>query len=156
LARQDADRLTPDFSEMRHQRILRAVELAENKPQYHAQPLPRSPWRIWPAALASAAALAVAAGVGIRLFWSGAEITARQVVINQPAAPTHARPDSPTLALDRATQQVNVDVQGAMATAMAEQQWAGLDHDVRVATRYLVDQVPLRATWLGDSGAEER
>jgi hypothetical protein len=38
--------------------------------------------------------------------------------------------------------------------AMAEQQYEGLDHDVRLATHYLVDQVPLRSAWLNDEGTK--
>ena len=58
----------------------------------------------------------------------------------------------PVFAIHQAAHAVNERVQNVVETAMVEQQWAGLDHDVRLAARYLVDQVPLKSAW----GAEER
>ncbi len=46
-----------------------------------------------------------------------------------------------------AAHRLNTHVREVVQTAMVEEQWAGLDHDVKLATRYLVDQVPLRSAW---------
>ena len=42
---------------------------------------------------------------------------------------------------------MNARVKDVIQTAMVAPQWAGLDHDVRLATQYFVDQVPLRSAW---------
>lgn len=98
-----------------------------------------------------AAAVAAVAIWGAWFVGHGQSQVLPQLVKQNPAVRTVARPQPPILALDQAAHEVNVNVQGAVETAMAQQQWAGLDQDVRAATRYFVDQVPLRAAWQGEA-----
>ena len=58
--------------------------------------------------------------------------------------------EQPVPAINQTAHEVNVRVQ----TAMAENQWFGLDHDVRLATQYFVDQAPIRSAI--DLGSDDR
>jgi hypothetical protein len=159
-ARQEAERATPAFSEALHARIMRAVDAADSHAaEAEGGALPRRrgalgiglrhPWRV---ALAAAACVALALSpVGLRLLGPQAP---KDIVTPAPVhpAPVAVIPADPFV-LNRKARQVNDQVKDVVETAMAEQQWAGLDQDVRVATRYLVDQVPFRAAF--ENGGRE-
>ncbi|MDB5301817.1 MAG: hypothetical protein JWO87_3480 [Phycisphaerales bacterium] len=152
-ARQEAERATPAFSEALHARIMRAVDAEDSRAsetQAEALARPgvfviglRHPWRV---ALAMAACVAlVFTPLGLRLL----QPRPPEVVI--PIKPAHTEPvvlvQADPFELNRQARQMNTRVKDVVETAMAEQQWAGLDQDVRLATRYLADQVPFRAAW---------
>jgi len=159
LARQDADQLSPGFSEARHARIMHAVNTAQSRAtEITAVQLAPPPLRLrsWLAPMALAAAVAGLAVSGVWLVERGQSEIAPHVAVQEPAGPATAKPQPTILALDQAAHQVNVHVQGVVETAMAQQQWAGLDQDVRAATRYFVDQVPLRSAWQDEGTRDER
>ena len=68
---------------------------------------------------------------------------------------TKPPPRNTRLAVYATAHDVNSRVQNVVQTAMAQEQFAGLDHDFRVATQYLVNQVPLRSAW-ESAGARSR
>lgn len=162
IAREEALRNSPKFSSALHARIMQAIEAVSapsrgsNDRQFNghsiAQPSGSRSRILWrrafvPAVLAAGIALA-AAPMAWRLIRSGG---VSPVAVSQPSAPRlHARlasTESPVLAIDQTATRMNARMTDAVRTAMGEQQWAGLDHDVRLATRYLVNQVPLRDAW---------
>jgi len=150
---QEANRTSPAFSRALHERIMRAVELARCAPSVHRPPA-RSSWRgasMIPAALAAAVTLMVLPLPGRLLLTTSPTI--QEHAPSRVADAILTRADRPVLVIDQAAHDMNARVKDVIQTAMVTQQWAGLDHDVRLATQYFVDQVPLRSAWDGqDSG----
>ncbi|MDB5354967.1 MAG: hypothetical protein JWN24_1420 [Phycisphaerales bacterium] len=157
-ARQEAGRATPAFSEALHARILRAVDAADCRAvETEGEALPRRgvfvigmrhPWRV---------ALAMAACVALALTPLNLRLLRPQTppIATGPVGPKHvervmAKADPTPIEINKTARQVNKRVTDVVETAMAEQQWAGLDQDVRQATRYLADRVPFRAAWEND------
>ena len=157
MARQEADRCKPDFSESRHGRIMVAVASAEPASLRIAdasRPFRRSV--AIPLGLAAMIGLAMLTPTIVRWIHP----VGMQARVNhperEPVVIVDSRRESPLPAIDQAAHQVNVRVQDAVQTAMAERQWVGLDHDVRLATHYFVDQAPIRsAIDLGNDEARQ-
>ena len=143
VARRDADRDTPPFSEALHARLMRAVRSAA-PPAPIPQPLRMSPWL--PAA--AAAVLIVAAGIFAR--WIGLSTRAPGqwgTGITKPA-PRTTLPSPPPEAyalLDDASRKFH-ERAAQLQGVLAENQWAGLDHDVKSATSFLLNRLPIPAT----------
>jgi len=113
----------------------------------------RHSW-LFPTALAAGIALAVAPGA-LRLIESAAPAPTA-IAMEKPATigVSDIKPRAAMLAIDQTARRVNARVRDVVQTAMVQQQWAGLDHDVRLATRYLADQVPLREAWKTEEAAQ--
>ena len=163
-ARRDALRAAPKFSQALHTRIMEEIDATELKrtmpvgrPALARDASQAFAWRyswIFPTALAAGIALAIGPGA-LRLIQSSApEPTV--VALEKPATigMTDLKPRAAMLSIDQTARRVNARVRDVVQTAMVQQQWVGLDHDVRLATRYLVDQVPLRAEWKADDAPD--
>ncbi len=101
-----------------------------------------------PAGLAAAITLAVSPLPG-RLHFAMAPAEAPATTSVALVSPSIS--EKPALSIN--THAINVGVNDVLQTAMVTQQWAGLDHDVRSATQFFVDQVPLRSAWEGEGTA---
>ena len=155
LARRDAERATPAFSHTLHTRIIRAVDRADLAASRLSHSPRRSTVRYWIAPLAMAATVAlVAVPTALLRVGPGEPVAIRENRPIAPPAPVNSEP--PVAAIEGAVHRANVRAQDLVQTAMAEQQFAGLDHDVRTATRYLVDQVPFRSAWESDESGQPR
>lgn len=130
LARQDADRLTPAFSPELHRGLMQRIEHVRIE-----QPMPTLSLAAWfkPVMLAAAAMIAVAI-IQSHLWHIGNGADRGLNARVQPPDHTTSNP-------------------AATQVAFAEMPWTGLDQDVAVATRYLVEQVPLRDAWQADDSA---
>jgi hypothetical protein len=141
VARRDADRDTPPFSEALHARLMRAVRSAA-PPEPIRLPLRMSPWL--PAA--AAAVLIVAAGFFAR--WMGSSTTAPgQWGTGTQPTPRTTLPSPPPEAyalLDDASREFH-ERAARLQGVLAENQWAGLDHDVKSATSFLLNRLPIPA-----------
>jgi hypothetical protein len=153
IARRAADRLTPDFSEVRHRRIMDAIASAE--PRALRIPDAPRPFRkniALPMGLAAMIALAMGIPTALRLGHRAtpqARVPSQSIDVVDPE-----NTEAPLPAIDQAAHRINVRMQDAVQTAMVERQWVGLDHDVRLATQYFVDQAPIRSAidLAGDEG----
>ena len=138
--RREAQATCPAFSERLHAQIVRAV-----RERGGAQSLPpgKSSWqRSWAIAVAAAACLAITSLAAWRLaVW--------EAPIPDPVEGTALVPSTPddlAPALDALVEMPDGTAQGlgsAIDSALADQRWAYLDHDARVAAGLLLDQLPL-------------
>jgi hypothetical protein len=156
-ARTDARRLTPGFSDCLHARVTRAIAATELPAlRIHRAAGNRPAVRHWIAPLVMAAAVAllvVPTMLPTQKPFERAIVQPASEPIDPPAAPDAHKPQ---LAVYSTAHEVNTQVQDVVETAMAREQFAGLDHDVRAATQFLVDQVPLRSAWDSDASSPTR
>ncbi len=130
--RQEAQATRPLFSEPLHERICRAV----TEDQIVLMPCrAATPWRqrLAPYAVAAAAVL----GISLTTWWlsrpfgHGPDLT--ETVTAEPAPEV----------LTRITGQVAEQLGLLVDATLSRQQWGYLDHDVQLATRLLMEQLPL-------------
>jgi hypothetical protein len=156
-AKRDAQRLTPGFSPALHGRVMMSVNRAAPAEAMVIEPEPSRPglrYRIGWVAMAASLALAVVPTVIFTFARPEIDTVQLPPVIRHSDTPGTLK--KPQLALYATAHEVNSKVTNIVQTAMAEQQFAGLDHDVRAATAYLVDQVPLRSAWQSNQSSQER
>lgn len=142
VARRDADRDTPPFSEPLHARLMGAVRSAA-PPEPIPLPLRMSPWL--PAA--AAAMLLVAAGIFARWISSSTTAPGQWGTGNTKLTPRTTLPSPPPEAyalLDDASREFH-ERAARLQGVLAENQWAGLDHDVKSATSFLLNRLPIPA-----------
>ncbi|HWE04470.1 MAG TPA: hypothetical protein VG326_18845 [Tepidisphaeraceae bacterium] len=152
-ASQEASRASPAFSPALHARIMHAVASADRAPAITR----RSARSAWVGASVISAGLAAAVTVMVSPLPGRLLLGTSSTIQNPTSAPIAAAgpigSDKPILAIDEAARDMNVRVKDVLQTAMVTQHWAGLDHDVWLATQYFVDQVPLRSAWDGRDAA---
>lgn len=112
-------------------------------------------WRT--AAVAWLAPAALAAGLALMMWPAGLRVdpAGGPNSVSESGEPVASKNPSASLSALRLTgidtDRLHVAVRKNVQTALALQQFAGLDHDVKQATRYLVAQVPLRMAWQSDT-----
>jgi hypothetical protein len=149
-ARREASRRAPDFSDSLHDRIMEAVQnSAASNDDARIVPRPADPVRKGPAVAAVLVAV-VALVVLNRMHFDAPR--PQQMATDQPAGPKSQ--SSPVLPPSFALDTVPAQVQTAIATAVDEQKFCGLDHDARRMTQYLVDQVPFLEEWNASDAAK--
>jgi hypothetical protein len=143
-ARREASRRSPGFSEPLHARIMQAVQTSDTPSPEDARivPRPAEPLRKGPAI--AAAFVAVCALVVLNHMHFDAPRF--QQAANKPSAPVMSQPSAP-MAPSLALETVPAQVQTAVATAVDEQKFGGLDRDAQRMTHYIVDQVPFLEEW---------
>ena len=142
--RREADQFAPQFSAELHARIMSGVDAAAvtrigGRRGPYAMPLKAT---LLAGAVAAMIFLSATGSLSRRRTIFGPLMIARSTAV---AKPTHSRP--PVAILHETARQVDLGVQMAMQSALERQQFAGLDHDVRLATQYLIDQAPFRSAW---------
>lgn len=145
-ARREADRRSPGFSRELHERIMQAVESSEPAGADPANLVPRPGdpsllrnGRAIAAVLVAASALVILS----RGHFDQPERIAVRASDSSKAERLAGAPLPPVAAIDL----VPAKVRTALSTAVAEEQFAGIDHDARRMTQYLVDQVPFQKQW---------
>jgi len=148
-ARRDASWRAPDFSDSLHERIMQAVQTSgPSNDDARIVPRPDEPLRKGPAIAAAFVAITALVILNHMHF----DAPRPQAVINEPVgAVSQAGPMlPPSFTLDT----VPAQVQTAIATAVDEQKYCGLDHDARRMTQYLVEQVPFLEDWNASDAAK--
>jgi len=138
--RREARATCPAFSETLHAQIVRAVR---QQGAQSRRPPGKSWWqRRWAVAVAAAACLAITSLAVWRLaVW--------ETPIPDPVEGTAlvpSTPDDSAPALDALVELPDGTAEGlgsAIDSALADQRWAYLDHDARIAAGLLLDQLPL-------------
>ena len=138
VARGEADRCAPAFSEVLHRRVMRAVE-STPRPS-HADQNVRSAWRLI-VPLAAAAAIVVM----LMPLWRTAPVPGRvpvSSVLPRPA-PSQAAPVPQLPSLGGALASLTRR-ESAIEADLGRGRWAGLDHDARVAVHYVLDPLAIK------------
>ncbi|OHB71037.1 MAG: hypothetical protein A2V70_15135 [Planctomycetes bacterium RBG_13_63_9] len=137
--KQEAKASRPAFSEALHARICRAVR--QRQTAVPPRVVAGRSRRRWAVATAAAACLVGA----VVVVWQMDYLSGRT-----PEAPEHARrngdssdPLAQLGAIARVANNTTTDVGMLMDSDLTARQWAYLDHDARVATRLLIEQLPL-------------
>jgi hypothetical protein len=146
---QDAARRAPAFSEARHARLMRAVERAEPGSAGKDPIVPRPATYSVPDLMAIAMIVSFGLSVGIAMLVERGQSAKAPASVAQLSAGAQRFGSGPVVTVDvtRQMDAVPHEVTAVLATAVARQQWAGLDDDARRVTRYLADQVPFQAEW---------
>ena len=149
-ARREASRRSPDFSDSLHERIMDAVQCSEpSNDDARVVPRPADPLRKGPAV--AAALVAVVALVVLNRMHFDAPRPAQMATYQAVGPKAQSNPVlPPSFALDT----VPAQVQTAIATAVDEQKFCGLDHDARRMSQYLVEQVPFLEDWSASDAAK--
>jgi len=150
-ARREAQRRSPEFSEHLHDRIMSAVESGRCTKRLDpdaAEVVPRPGQEQESRKGVAAAALLVAVVALVILNhapFEGHRPTVATDIVSPDVKPVINQPA--TMVRVEFIEQVPVQVRSAVANAVAQEQFGGLDHDARRMTRYLVDQVPFQDQW---------
>jgi hypothetical protein len=145
LARREAERSSPRFSNVLHARIMSAVETADTKPAGSDPIVPQPRNGSVPAAMMVIVFMGIAASVVVKFNLS--QLDENHSVASHDSTQTVALTASVQLLNVSTVEAVPKQVGAALQTAMAEERWAGLDQDAKRVTRYLVDQVPFQTVW---------
>ena len=137
--REEAQATRPEFSQELHQRICQAVQQDKTLPVRHPR---AAPWRQRFLPLAVAAALLL--GVSFTAWWFSRP--AEQGPGPTEIAESVADPFDLAGETGRAAEQFGLLVD----SALNQQQWGYLDHDVQLAARLFIEQLPL-----AEAGDEE-
>jgi hypothetical protein len=146
-ARREARRRSRGFSQELHGRIMRAVQTAGPADKATGDVVPRpddgTAFRTGPA-ISAVLVAAVALIVLSRFHFD--EPTLPLSVANSETT-TMPATDPPVWPAMTTIEVVPARVRTAVATAVAQEQFAGLDQDARHMTRYLAKQVPFQNQW---------
>jgi len=148
--KREAEAMRPEFSESLHARICSALK----QDGVRAAPLPGASWRGHPRLWAAAAAVCL---LGVSLaVWQLIGPSAPLPVPAVPAIEEAKLPEvtDPLRELSEATVEPRRTAQLVGLTldsSLTLNQWASLDHDARLATRMLIDQLPFDVTGMREN-----